>query len=201
MEEKELIRAINGGDHIAFKNLVQKYHASLLHLARNIVGESCAEDVVQDSWIAIYQGMKQFEGRSSLKTWMFRIVSNKAITRWRKDKNTKFVTSENCDDNDASILDRFDQNEQWNKPLVEWEDSDPAKVLASEELKECIEEVLSGLPENQRAVFALSQIHGQSSSTICNLLEITSSNMKVLLHRARLKLFTHIVNFQENGKC
>lgn len=202
MDDQTILDAVKSGDQSAFKYLVKQHHGALYNLVQGIVGSANAEDVVQEAWLAIYQGIPGFAQRSTLKTWMYRIASNKAITRWRKEKGFQAVSESSWDNvNDNSIYDRLNQNDDWHKPIGEWEESNPELILASEELQQCIERILESLPENQRAVFVLSQIHGQSTNNICNLLEITTSNVKVLLHRARLKLFAHIVNFQEKGEC
>ncbi len=203
MDEDTIVEALIRQDRAAFKQLVARYHRLLIHVVENIVGKDSAEDVVQEAWLAIYQNLPKFERRSSLKTWMFRIATNKALTRWRKDKKEATVSDafDGKDGETVSFYDRFDQKELWTRPVAEWDENDPQKVLASRELKDCIDRVVKALPDKQRMVFTLSQMQGHSPENICNLLQVSASNVKVLLHRARLKLFEHIENFQETGEC
>lgn len=195
--DEATITALIAQDDQAFKQLVKAFHPMLKKLAASIVGESIAEDVAQDAWISIYQNLPEFERRSSLKTWVYRITSNKAISRQRREgKVVAFSELGGTHDED-----KFDETGRWRNPPSQWEETTPDRLLTGQELQDCINHVLSGLPQLQQAIFMLNDVEGEKSSEICNILEVSASNMRVLLHRARTKLFEHIDHFQETGEC
>ena len=185
-------------DDTAFKALVKTYHPKLLMLANSIVGISFGEEVVQDAWISIYQNLPNFERRASLKTWMYRITSNKAISRLRREKKQINFSSLT---NDMSDTETFDETGHWRSTQAKWEMDQPDSQLFSHELQDCINHTLSQLPPLQQAIFMLSDIEGEGSEEVCNNLEVSASNLRVLLHRARFKLYKHINHFQETGEC
>ncbi len=190
------------GDEEAFRRLVKLNHRTLFSVARSVVDDSMAEEVVQEAWIAIYDNLKGFKGESNIKTWMYRITINKALSRLRHESKHKCLSSLKEElENDEDFFQRFSGDGSWRLPLGEWEENNPERVLTRDELQECIDMVMEALPKNQRLVFSLSQIEGESTESICNLMKISTSNMKVLLHRARIRLFSHIANFQEAGEC
>ncbi len=197
------VSALIAQDEKAFRQLVKSYHLQLKKLASSIVGDVVAEEVVQEAWLSIFTNLPNFERRSSLKTWIYRITANKAISRLRRESKSiafseiKARGSDDDDDFDA----HFDDTGSWQKPPWTWQENDPAKLLTGKELQNCIERVLGRLPQLQEAVFMLNDIEGKTAQEICNILELSASNMRVLLHRARLKLFDHIDHFQETGEC
>ena len=194
------IDALQQQDEQSFKALVKMYHQRLLMLANSIVGESVGEEVVQDAWIAIYQNLPTFEQRSSLKTWLYRITSNKAISRLRKEKKSVNFSQLETQADDPEV-DVFDQTGHWQKPTGHWQLDQPDQLLFSQELQQCMQTVLQALPQLQQAIFLLTDMEGEKSEDVCNNLDISASNMRVLLHRARFKLYQHINNFQETGEC
>ena len=169
-------------------------------LANSIVGESFGEEVVQDAWLSIYQNLPNFEQRSSLKTWLYRITSNKAISRLRKEKKS-INFSQLANDTEDPELDVFDQTGHWQHPTGQWQIDQPDQLLFSQELQACMQHILKQLPQLQQAIFLLTDMEGENSDNVCNNLQISASNMRVLLHRARFKLYQHINNFQETGEC
>ena len=198
--EAELLPLLAEQDEESFNYLVRTYYGSMLGLARSIVGDAIADEVVQEAWVSIYRALPKFEGRSSLKTWMLRITANEAKTRLRKESRT--VSLEQFDDGGESILaGRFNSQGAWQRPPGSWHEEDPEALLINTEMGECIEHTLHLLPEMQQAVFSLKDLDGNSFDSICNILEITSSNARVLLHRARVSLFGKIEHFQETGEC
>lgn len=200
--ETHELALLRSGDEVSFRKLVKTSHRTLLAVARSVVDESIAEEVVQEAWISIYNNLNSFKGESSLKTWMHRITMNKALSRIRHEsKNKKLVRLKQELEQDDEFFQRFTGEGGWRLPLGEWEENNPERVLTKEELQECISMVLESLPENQRLVFSLSQLEGETTENVCNLVKISTSNMKVLLHRARVRLFSHIANFQEAGEC
>jgi len=191
-------------DHIAFAQLVTQLHGPLLSVARAIVGESLAEEVVQEAWVAAYRNLPRFEGRSSIKTWLFTIVSNEAKTRLRKEKRLvalEDLSQDGCVDY-LDVDDRFYRfGGHWKKPPPRWHLDTPDQLLEQEHLQKCIDHTLSILPPQQKAVFLLRDIEQQALAEICNILEITESYVRVLLHRARIKLLQVIDRYQETGEC
>ncbi|NRB37437.1 MAG: RNA polymerase sigma factor [Pseudomonadales bacterium] len=198
--DEATLSALMQQDDLAFKKLVKRYHPMLLALANSIVGEAFGEEVVQDAWISIYQNLPGFQRKSSLKTWVYRITSNKAISRLRREKKHINFSSLQPESYDRET-DCFDASGHWASSQAKWEMDQPDAQLFTQELQDCINHVLSQLPPLQQAIFMMNDVEGESSSDTCNNLEITASNMRVLLHRARFKLYSHINHFQETGEC
>lgn len=190
-------------DHVAFEALVSEYHRPLVAVARAIVGDSLAEEVVQEAWVSAYRNLPRFEGRSSLKTWLYTIVSNEAKTRLRKEK--RLVALEDISqDGSVDYLDGdrfYGLTGHWKKPPADWHLDSPDQLLEEQHLQKCIDYTVSILPAQQKAVFILRDIEQQALSEICNILEVTESYVRVLLHRARLKLMQVIDRYQETGEC
>ena len=198
--EAELLPRLLQQDEQSFNHLVQTYYGSMLALARTIVGEAIADEVVQEAWVSIYRALPKFEGRSSLKTWILRITANEAKTRLRKESRT--ISLEQFDDGGEGVLaGRFNGQGAWQIPPGAWHEDGPEALLINHEMGDCIEHTLHHLPEMQQSVFMLKDLDGNSFDAICNILEITSSNARVLLHRARVSLFGKIEHFQETGEC
>lgn len=198
-EELDLLRK---QDHAAFEELVSLYHLQLVAVARAIIGESLAEEVVQEAWVSIYKALPKFEGRSALKTWIYSIVANEAKTRLRKEK--KLVAIDDLSESGhIDYLDsrRFKSDGHWKENISDWHLDSPDQLLEEAHLQKCIEHTLTVLPTQQKAVFILRDIEQQSLSEICNILELTNSYVRVLLHRARLKLMQVIDRYQETGEC
>jgi len=199
-KDPDLVR-LKKQDHQAFENLVEKYHRQMLIVARAIIGDSLAEEVVQEAWVSIYHALPSFEGRSSIKTWIYTIVSNQAKTRLRKESR---LVSMNAMEEDIPVYlknERFHVDGHWSSPPPLWDTESPEELLESEQLQQCIEKTLELLPDVQKSVFLLRDIEQQSLEEICNILQITNSNVRVLLHRARVKLMQVIDQYQETGQC
>jgi RNA polymerase sigma-70 factor, ECF subfamily len=186
--EHFLVRALAAGDERAFDELVGRYHRSLVRLARNYVrSEAVAEEVAQDAWCAVVTGIERFEGRSSLKTWLFSIVVNKARTRGERERRTMpFSAVAAPDDDGAPIEDRFGPDGTWSAPPRAWDD--PERRAISLELRDELREALTELPERQRLVVTLRDVEGLGSDEVCSLLDLTPGNERVLLHRGRTRL-------------
>ncbi len=197
--ESELLPRLLQQDEESFNRLVETYYGSMLALSRTIVGEAFADEVVQEAWVSVYRALPRFEGRSSLKTWILRITANEARTRLRKESRT--VSLEQFSDGDGVLGGRFDNRGGWKQPPAAWHEEDPEALLINREMGECIEQTLHQLPEMQQAVFVLKDLEGSSFDDICNILDVSSSNARVLLHRARVRLFGQIEHFQETGQC
>ena len=188
-------------DHGAFSALVSRYHRPLLAVARSIVGESLAEEAVQEAWVSIYKALPGFEGRSSLKTWLYTIVGNEARSRLRREK--RIVALEDLAESASAYLDgsRFSADGHWQTPPPVWHTESPEQLLEETQLQKCIEITLQMLSPHQKAVFTLREIEQQSLGDICNILQLNDSNVRVLLHRARVKLMQVIDRYQVTGEC
>ncbi|MEE2732899.1 MAG: RNA polymerase sigma factor [Pseudomonadota bacterium] len=190
-------------DHQAFEALVSQLHRPMVSVARAIVGDSLAEEVVQEAWVSAYRNLPKFEGRSSVKTWLFTIVSNEAKSRLRKEKRLVALEDFNPEGSgDYLGPDRFFRfGGHWKVPPPDWHMDSPDQLLEEKHLQKCIDHTVSILPPQQRAVFILRDIEQQALAEICNILEVTESYVRVLLHRARMKLMQVIDRYQETGEC
>ena len=198
--ESELLPKLLEQDEASFNKLVEAYYGIMLALARSIVGEAIADEVVQEAWVSVYRALPKFEGRSSLKTWILRITANEAKTRLRKESRS--ISLDQFDDGgDNPLFGRFQDDGHWQKPPSSWHEDGPESLLINTEMGDCIEFTLNHLPSMQQAVFELKDLGDNSFEEICNILDITSSNARVLLHRARVSLFGKIEHFQETGEC
>ncbi len=188
-------------DHASFEQLVALYHRQLVAVARAIIGDSLAEEVVQEGWVSVYRALPKFEGRSAVKTWLYTIISNEAKTRLRKEKRIVALEDLGGDDDGYLSDDRFNAVGHWKNPAPDWHLDSPDQLLEEEHLQKCIDHTVSILPDQQKAVFILRDIEQQALSEICNILDVTDSYVRVLLHRARLKLMQVIDRYQETGEC
>jgi RNA polymerase sigma-70 factor (ECF subfamily) len=195
VEEDRLLEALRAGDEAAFEELVHLYHGVLLRVAQIWVSSrSIAEEVVQETWLGVLEGLNRFEGRSSLKTWIFRILGNTAKTRAKREGRTLPFSALHDParvPEPAVSPERFLDSEHahwpghWSAPPASW---GPEERLLGAETREVIAEAVEGLPAAQRAVVSLRDIEGWSSGEVCNALEISETNQRVLLHRGRSKV-------------
>ena len=177
------------------------HNRQIVVVARAIIGDSLAEEVAQEAWVSIYRALPSFEGRSSIKTWIFTIVSNEAKTRLRKE--SRLVRMNEMEEVIPAYLNgkRFNNNGSWSSPPPLWDIESPEKLLENEQLRQCIEKTIELLPDVQKSVFLLRDIEQQSLEEICNILDISNSNARVLLHRARVRIMQIIDQYQETGQC
>lgn len=202
LEESLLIDRLIAGDERAFWTLINQHHGLMLTISRAIIGDTFAEDVVQDSWLAVHKHICNFERRSSLKTWIITIVSNEAKSRLRRE--ARQVSLEQLDgDTPGSYLDgnHFKTDGHWKDAIPHWDNESPDALLEEKQLQQCISKALSMLPPMQKAAFILRDMEEQSFEDICNILHISASNVRVLVHRARLALMQVIDRYQETGTC
>jgi RNA polymerase sigma-70 factor (ECF subfamily) len=190
-EDDALVDRILAGDQAALRALVEREHATLLRFARAITKESdLAEEAVQDGWVRIYRGLARFEKRSSLRTWMARIVMNRAKTlavraaRWAPLDQEAEAHEDVIDPACFGKL-GFWERERWP---ASWDSETPERLLDRSQLRAAIEARIGDLPDGQRAVLTLRDLEGWSSEEVCNALEISESNQRVLLHRARARV-------------
>lgn len=196
--EKELVERLKNNDVALFERVVKVYHSSMYAVAHAIAGPAIADEVVQEAWISAINAMNKFEGRSALKSWLIRITANEAKSRLRKESRT--VSLEAVNENWATDT-RFTQRGHWAESNPEWDISSPDELLSASELKDCLQKQMGRLPENQQQILNLRDIGGLDMGTICNILEITASNARVLLHRGRDKVQQVIAKFQRTGEC
>jgi RNA polymerase sigma-70 factor (ECF subfamily) len=187
-------------DPDAFRQLVTEYHDTMLVVSRGITGDSLAEEVVQEAWLSVYNAIPKFESRSSLKTWIYTIVSNQALTRLRKESRTTSLDQSGAESSYLSEQ-RFDHTGHWATAPHTWHLDSPDQLLEEQQLQECIEKTLGILSEKQKAVFVLRDMEQQSLEDICNILHLSQSNVRVMLHRARLQLLEMIDHYQETATC
>jgi RNA polymerase sigma-70 factor, ECF subfamily len=185
-DESALVAALQRGDEAAFMQLVDAYTPGMRRLALSFVRTpAIADEVVQEAWLGVLRGIDRFERRASLKTWIYRIVANVARTRGvREARTTPFG------DEPAVDAARFAPDGHWIVPPEPWHD-----VLASE-LRGVIDEAIAALPEQQRLVISLRDVEGWTSEEVCNVLELTETNQRVLLHRARSKVRSAVEEYQ-----
>jgi RNA polymerase sigma-70 factor (ECF subfamily) len=208
MDEASLVNSLRSGDESAFVWLVEQYHTSLVRLARMFVqDEPTAEELVQETWLAVLRGLEKFERRSSLKTWIFTILTNKAKTRGQREKRTLSFSDldDSASDSPTVDPDRFRpasegiwEGHWWNGPTP-WREFPEDSMLYSESMKIILRSI-DTLPETQRAVITLRDIHELSSDEVCNVLNISETNQRVLLHRARARVRQALENYLQLEK-
>jgi RNA polymerase sigma-70 factor, ECF subfamily len=186
-EDRELLERLRSGDETAFDELIRRYHTRLVRFARTFVAnQQSAEDVVQDTWVAVIRGMERFEARSSLQTWIYRICVNRARSRGLADH--RFVT---IDPTQATVDPaRFGGHGDWAEPLEPWTHVDDR--LFAQAIAPVVRTAIDSLPEGQRQVVTLRDVDGLTSSQTCEVLGLTETHQRVLLHRARARLRTAI---------
>ncbi len=185
-EDASLVEGLRAGDEAAFRALMREYGGAMLRVAQMYVSSrAVAEEVVQDAWIGVLRGIGRFEGRSSLKTWLFRIVANTAKTRGVREARSIPFTSLGDDSEGTVDPDRFlGSGERFPG---HWAVPPEGRVLAAEAMG-VIGRAIDALPPAQRAVITLRDIQGLSSEEVRNALDLTETNQRVLLHRARSKV-------------
>jgi RNA polymerase sigma-70 factor, ECF subfamily len=194
-EEMRLVEGLRAGDEAAFVELMRRYGASMLRIAQLYVrSRAVAEEVVQEAWLAVFKGIGRFEGRSSLKTWLFRILTNTAKTRAvREGRSIPFSALAGDEDDGPSVdPDRFLGPEErfpghWSAPPSSWAGEPEERLVASETL-DLIKAEIEKLPPAQALVITMRDVEGFGSEEVCNALDITETNQRVLLHRARTKV-------------
>jgi RNA polymerase sigma-70 factor (ECF subfamily) len=196
LDEAQVVRALRDGDEAVFTALTKEYHASLLRVAQIYVpSRAVAEEVVQETWLGVLTGIGRFEGRSSIKTWIFRILTNIAKTRAQREGRTLPLSALQRPEGvpePAVEPDRFREPEHarwpghWSLPPQPW--NAPEESLVASEVRAVVERAIDGLPGPQRAVITMRDVEGWAAEEVCNALELTETNQRVLLHRARSKV-------------
>ena len=196
--EDELIDKLLAGNDSVFELVFKQYYSLMFSIAQSIAGSSIADEVIQESWMSALKALPKFERRCSLKSWLMRIVSNEAKTRLRKESRS--VSLETMQETWATDP-RFDEKAHWSNPSAQWHKDTPEELLLATELKNCIQKNMEKLPENQRVALRMRDAGGVSMDELCNILEVSPSNVRVLLHRGRDKILQVINHFQITGEC
>jgi RNA polymerase sigma-70 factor (ECF subfamily) len=184
--DRALVAALQAGDEDAFRQVVDRHGGSMRRVALSFVRvPAVADEVVQEAWVGVLRGIDRFEGRSSFPTWLHRIVANTAKTR--AEREGRSIPFSSVGDGGPSVdPDRFEHGE-WSDPPASWA-SLPESKLVSAETRALIAHAIDELPHAQRVVISLRDVEGWPSEEVCNALEISESNQRVLLHRARSKV-------------
>ncbi len=194
-----LLLRLRTGEKTAFVELVQTYHVQLKYFAAAIIGEGQAEETVQEAWLAVMRNLDNFEGRSSLKTWLYAIVGNEAKTRLRRSKRE--VSIDAMEGGELFASDRFLADGHWAQAPSAWHDDSPEALLSKEDFQRCLEKTLAALPAAQRTALLLRDQDGLELDEVCNLLGVSASNVRVLVHRARVRVYGMVEHFEETGTC
>ena len=207
--DAELVEALRTGDERAFSELYEQLTPALRRLAlAHVPSEAVADEVVQDTWLGVIRGLDGFQGRSSLRTWIIQILLNTARTRGKREKRTlpfAFLRRDNLEGRAGPTVDpdRFQSRRgenpgAWARPPVEW--SSPEERLASDATRRVLLEAIADLPERQREVLTLRDVLGYSAEEARNALQVSETNQRVLLHRARAKVRAALErHFEEEG--
>ena len=183
MDDEELLSAFLAGDRDAFRSLVRRHQSAVVQVARYYVSsQATAEDVAQETWIAVMRGAQRFEGRASFKTWLLRIAANRAKSVGVREKRQIPI-----DPTDPVAADRFNTEGMWKEPPASFAD-----VLADQEnsaqVTVLVRAAIAELPEVPQSVVTLRDVEGLSTSEVASLLELSEANVRVILHRARAQI-------------
>jgi RNA polymerase sigma-70 factor (ECF subfamily) len=192
--DARLVDGLRRRDDAAFAELMREYGAAMLRVAQMYVSSrAVAEEVVQEAWLAVLKGIDRFEGRSSLKTWIFRILANTAKTRGMREARSVPLSALGEDDDGSGVdVDRFFGPDarfpgHWSAPPESWAGAPEERLVAGETL-EVIQREIERLPPLQAAVITMRDVEGFSAEEVCNSLDISETNQRVLLHRARSRV-------------
>jgi RNA polymerase sigma-70 factor, ECF subfamily len=196
LDDTQLLAALRAGDESGFIALVERHHVALVRLAMAYVpSRAIAEEVAQDAWVGFIQGLDRFEGRSSLKTWLFHILTNLAKTRGERERRsvsfTDLVAAATAEGERAVARERFQPADgkypgHWAAAPRPWDM--PEQRLLGKEVRAVVDAAVAALPAAQRQVITLRDVEGWSAGEVCDALEISDANQRVLLHRARSRV-------------
>src|ERR671919_1954651 len=190
VDDAELAAGLRAGDETAFAGLIDAYGPALRRLASCYVpNEAVADEVVQETWLAVIEGVDRFEGRSSLRTWIFSILTNIAKTRAERERRTLPFSAlgDPGDGGPAVDPERFSPADEWESPPRSFGQLPEDRLLAGETLA-IVDRAIEALPASQQAVITLRDVEGWNAKEVCNVLELSETNQRVLLHRARSKV-------------
>ena len=186
MDDAALLESLLGGDESAFTELVRRYHPTLVKVARYYVRSAAsAEDVAQDTWIAVLKGIERFEGRSSFKTWLLRICVNRARTSGVKEHRS--IPVDPNESGPTVAAHRFDKGGLWSDPPVPFTEAIDSR-LDNTALLSAVRGAIDALGEPQQAVVTLRDVEGLSTQEVATLLGLSEANVRVILHRGRARV-------------
>jgi RNA polymerase sigma-70 factor (ECF subfamily) len=188
-DDPAVLARLRAGEDGAYRQLIRRFHASLVSVANSIIGSRAqAEEVVQDAWLAVFSGIGRFEGRSSVVTWLFSIVLNRARTRASREGRLvglPALMTGTEPGGRAVPLSAFKPDGHWAEVPRLWDEIDPERIVGGRQLWDHVQAVIEKLPAGQRAVIILRDMESGSAEEACELLGISAENQRVLLHRAR----------------
>ena len=205
LEDRDVVAALRGGDEAVFARLVREYGPGMLRVARNYVStQAVAEEVVQEAWLGVLRGLDRFEGRSSFKTWLYRILTNIAMSRGEREARTIPFAAMAGEEGDEPAVDpdRFLTEGRWAGhwavPPESW--AAPERRLLEAETRQIIDRTIAQLPESQALVITMCDIEGFEPEEVCNFLDISLTNQRVLLHRARSRVRQALEDYLEEAR-
>jgi RNA polymerase sigma-70 factor (ECF subfamily) len=203
--DAELVRSLRARDERAFDTLINRYYSPMLRLAIGFVrSRDEADEVIQETWVAVLSGIDRFEARSSFKTWLFHILMNRARTRARREARMLPFSAFAVWDGMSSATEDPAPSFELARPVWAGAPSrsrTPEDQLLARELRGQIDAAIAELPRNQQEVLTLRDIEGWSASEVCDALELSESNQRVLLHRARVKVRDALSPYVNAGVC
>ena len=200
-EEAARLARLRSGDEMAFAALVDQLHGGLVSFARTFTSSpSLAEDIVQETWLGVIRGLGAFDGRSSLKTWVFSILVRRARTMAVRDARQ---SGRNASAPEARAEPEWEPGKGrvglWEQAPIPWALEDPAAIYHSGEALEVLQAALDALPESQRQAVLLRDVEGLSASDVCNILGLNETNQRVILHRGRARLRRALDRYVQDG--
>jgi RNA polymerase sigma-70 factor (ECF subfamily) len=205
-DDAALVAGLRAGDREAFETMIERHHATMVRVASLFVRDrAVAEEVAQETWLAVLEGIDRFEERSSLKTWIFRILTNRAKTRAQREGRSVPLSAlrpaqvgEPAVDADRFLGPGGPEPGAWASPPRDWE-TIPEHRLLSQETLAMVARAIEELPAAQREVIRLRDVEGWSAAEVCDALGITDGNQRVLLHRARSKVRQALEDYLEEA--
>ena len=194
MASSNLLSRVLSHDETAIRDFIENYHLILKRVIIKYSGSQGYEDILQETWIKVFNNLHKFNQQSDIQTWMIRIAINVANTFHHK-KSSQYQFQ--ADDMDKIL---FDVKGHWKQPLINWPHT-PEQQHERDQLQQVIDEEIMQLPENQKAVLMMHDIQGINFKNICNALEISESNVRVLLHRARQQVLLRVDMYYKECQC
>jgi RNA polymerase sigma-70 factor (ECF subfamily) len=188
-DDPAFLARLRSGDQSAYRALIHRFHASLTRVAASVIGSQAqAEEVVQDAWLAVYSNIARFEGRSSLTTWLFSIVMNRARTRISREGRTVALPAilDGAQPGERAVpASSFTPDGHWAEAPRLWDEISPERIVGGRQLWDLVQQAIEVLPAGQKAVILLRDMEDRDAEETCMLLGISAENQRVLLHRAR----------------
>lgn len=194
--DAELVARLRAGNEAAFRQLLDELHGPLARLARSFCrNESVVEEAIQETWLAVIKGLSSFEGRAPLKSWIFSILVNQARRMGVRESKRAHVEHGSSHEGPGPVSFTDDEREpgmgrngRWQSPPVSWGAANPESIVLQEETLRIIEAALEAMPDAQRQVVLLRDVEGLSAEETCNILGVSETNVRVLLHRGRARM-------------